>query len=150
PTVGAGLLLAAMGCSGPDTLTCEWLASANNCWSTTAQMATACLPASADSGMFSADNSSCSYATRPLGNFTPAVTLPLPDNAPWNFTVNDASAQACLHYEETNGGNVKLTVGAQTVTIGVDGFEETIHCPDGSSVKNSNALNLFNCPGSIG
>jgi hypothetical protein len=145
----AGALVAAVGCSDPDTLTCEWLASANNCWSNTAQMATSCLPASADSGLFSADNSTCAYASGSVVNFTPAVVLPLPDDANWNFTVNDSTGAACLHYEET-GASVKLVVNGQTVTVGGSGLEETVHCPDGSSVKNSNALNLLSCPGSFG
>jgi hypothetical protein len=147
PTVGA-LLVAALGCSDPDTLTCEWLASADNCWSNTAQLATSCLPASADSGLFSADNSSCSYTSGSAVNFTPAIVLPLNTNAPWNFTVNDGTGLACLHFEES-GASMRLVVRGQTVTVGGSGLEETIHCPDGTSVKNSNAFNLLSCPGSI-
>jgi len=75
--------------------------------------------------------------------------LPLPNDPVWNFTVNSAGGQACLHYEENSGG-AKLVVGADTVTASFSGLEESISCPDGSSVKNGNALNLLNCPGSIG
>jgi len=152
PILGC-IALAAAGCGSdapPDTLTCAWLASAANCWSNTAQAATSCLPTTSD-GMFSADNSICTYPSGVVVSFTPAVTLPLPDNAPWNFTVNDAGGQACLHYEETGGGNAaKLVVGSQTVTISFIGLAMSIHCPDGSSVQNGNALNLLDCPGNIG
>jgi hypothetical protein len=49
-------LAAGTGCSEPDTLTCEWLAMADNCWKTTARAAVSCLPPEADRGMLSADN----------------------------------------------------------------------------------------------
>jgi len=144
--------VAAAGCGSdpPDTLTCAWLASADNCWSSTAQAATSCLPTTTD-GTFSADNSTCSYPSGAVVNFTPAVTLPLPDDPPWNFTVNAPGGQTCLHYEETGGGNsAKLVVGTQTVTIDFRGLAMSIHCPDGSTVQNGNALNLLDCPGNIG
>ena len=143
-------LAAAAGCSDPDTLTCAWLASPDNCWSTTALMATACLPPNSESGMFSADNATCTYASGYNVDFTPALVLPLPDDPPWNFTVIDAnSGQVCAHYEES-GPNAKLVVNGQTVSVSASGLSETIRCPDGKSVTSSNALNLLSCPGSVG
>jgi hypothetical protein len=66
----------------------------------------------------------------------------------WNFTITDANGQACLHYADT-GSALTLTVQGQTVTEGSSGgFGIQIHCPDGTTVGNSNAFDLFNCPDS--
>jgi hypothetical protein len=112
-------------------------------------MATTCLPPDSETGMLSADNALCTYPSGSMVNFTPALVLPLPDDAPWNFTVYDASGPSCVHYEEA-GSNVKLVVNGQAVSVSASGFSETIRCPDGKSVTASNALNLLECPGSVG
>ena len=148
PIASCVALAAAGGCSDPDTLTCEWLASADNCWSNTALMAATCLPSETASGTFSADNSTCNYPDGSGVVFTPALVLPLPDDPAWNFTVDGVNG-ACLHYEETAAG-IKLTVGSQMVTNTFSGLGMTITCPDRSSVQTANAINLLGCPGSVG
>ena len=149
PILGC-IALAAAGCGGssPDGLTCEWLAGADNCWRNTALGAASCLPPDADTGTFSADNAMCSYTTGESVSFTPALVLPLPDDPPWNFTVNNVAGEPCLHYEESAAG-MKLVVNGQTVSVGNAGFALSITCPDGSSVGTSNAFNLLNCPDSL-
>ena len=150
--MGGCTALASLGCgsgsSAPDTLTCDWLASDANCWKSTALMATTCLPASSEMGTFSADGSTCTYASGAVVTFTPALTLPLPTGADmkWNFTVTDSNGQPCLHYQDT-GTALTLTVGAQTVKEGLSGnLGIFISCPDGTRVQNADALSLLNCP----
>ncbi|HMF44417.1 MAG TPA: hypothetical protein VKQ32_27275 [Polyangia bacterium] len=143
--------LAAPGCgsSAPDTLTCGWLASDANCWKSTALMATACLPPDTEMGTFSADASTCTYASGIVVTFAPPLVLPLPTtaNMNWNFTVTDANGQACLHYQDTGNGLTLTVNGQTTVKEGLSGnVGISISCPDGTHVQTSNALNLFNCP----
>jgi len=152
PIVGCVVLAAPLaGCGGggggggPETLTCAWLASADNCWSNVAVMARPCLPPESDSGTFNASNSACTYPGGEVVNFTPALILPLPDEPTWNFTVNGTNGQACVHYEENTLG-IKLVVGTQTVSNAFAGFSMTITCPDGTSVHTGNAFNLLDCP----
>jgi len=144
-------LTAAAGCSDPDTLTCDWLAKSDNCWKTTAMMATTCLPAQTEMGTFSADASTCTYASGTVVTFTPPLVLPLQfgsgNNMKWNFTVTGANGQPCLHYQDSGNGALSLTVGSQKVAVGATGgLGESISCPDGTSVKTWNALNLLSCP----
>jgi len=136
-----------IGCGGSDEeLTCEYLASPDNCFKTTASAAASCLPADADMGVLAADNASCTYASGQVITFASPLTLPLPDNAEWDFTVTTNGVE-CLHYTDNNRG-FELTVGADTVSEdvkGTTGLELT--CPDGTTFGNSNALGLLSCPG---
>jgi hypothetical protein len=143
------IALAAAGCGDSADLTCEWLAGPTNCWANTALAAAPCLPPDGETGMFSGDNATCSYTTGESVRFTPALVLPLPDDPPWNFTVNDVAGAACLHYEDS-GTAMELVVGGQTVDVGGAGTTMTITCPDGSSATTSNALNLLGCPNLAG
>ena len=145
--------LAGLGCgsgsSAPNTLTCDWLASDANCWKNTALAATACLPSDTEMGTFSADGSTCTYASGAVVTFTPPLTLPLPTGTAdmkWNFAVTDSNGQPCLHYQDS-GNALTLTVVGKTVTEGLSGSVGiAISCPDGTHVQTSNALTLLNCP----
>jgi len=109
-------------------------------------MATTCLPPDADTGTFNADNSTCSYATGEVVTFTPPIVLPTGTDLTWNFSIDDANGQLCLHYQD-NGSTVGLTVVNQTVTESpTGGLGMKITCPDGTSVQTANALNLLSCP----
>ena len=144
------IALAAAGCGGDsESLTCEWLAGPDNCWASTALAAAPCLPPDGDTGTFSADNATCSYTTGESVSFTPALVLPLPDDPPWNFTVNNVAGAACLHYEDS-GAAMKLAVNGQTVSVTGAGTGLTIRCPDGSSASTPNAFNLLGCPTGLG
>jgi hypothetical protein len=141
-------LAAVAGCSDPDTLTCAWLASADNCWRNTALTAVSCLPPQTESGTFNADNSTCTYPSGSIVTFAPALVLPPPIGADmkWNIAITDANGQPCVHYQDT-GSSLALTVGTQTVSEGsAGGLGISISCPDGKSVRTSNAFNLFDCP----
>jgi hypothetical protein len=141
------------GCSGhrPDTLTCDWLVSSDNCWQNTVLVAKTCLPPESEIGVLSADNSTCRYANGSTVTFTPAVLIPPPLLALWNFTITDTNGGPCLHYEDgpRNGvepGDAKLVVaGDQTVAVTRSGLAETITCPDGAVVHTSNRGTLFSC-----
>jgi hypothetical protein len=134
------------GGGGGDTLTCAYLAG-DSCWKTTAAKATSCLPAAGTTGVLSADNASCTYATGQVVTFTPALTLPLPQgSSDWNFTVTTNGAP-CLRYTESASG-FELTAGGALVseaTGGGGGLELT--CPDGTTYANANPLSLLSCPG---
>lgn len=142
------LLLAAMfvGCGGGEGggLTCDYLASPDNCFKTTATAATSCLPADTDIGVLAADNASCTYASGHVITFATPLVLPLPNDAEWNYTVTFNGAE-CLHYQDDANG-FDLTVGADTVSESLDnGLSLT--CPDGSTLSNGNPLELLSCPG---
>jgi hypothetical protein len=136
------------GCGGSDEeLSCEYLASPDNCWKTTATAATSCLPAEAETGVLAADNASCTYASGHVIAFASPLVLPLPNNAEWNFTVT-ANGTDCLHYVDSNDG-FELTVGSDTVSeelAGAAGLELT--CPNSTTFGNSSALALLSCPDS--
>lgn len=147
PIVACGALaMAACGSDPPETLTCAWLAGPDNCWANTALTATTCLPPDTDTGLISADNATCSYATGEVVTFTPPIVLPTSDNMTWNFSINDANGQLCFRYVD-NGNSLVMSVGSQTVTEGSSGgLGIKITCPDGTSVQTKNALNLLSCP----
>jgi type 1 fimbria pilin len=143
--------LTAAGCGGggfrptSQVLTCDWLTSDDNCWNNTAKMAATCLPASGQYGTFSADGSTCTYASGETVDFMTPIVLPLQDVHTWNFTVNGANGQACLHYEYA-GAETRLQVGGQTVTVEDIALGEfSVACPDRSSAATTTPL--LNCPG---
>ncbi len=141
----AGVLGVGFGCGdsgGGSTLDCAWLAG-DNCWKATADEAAACLPPTTETGVLSADGKTCTYASGAQVTFTPALVLPVPNNADWNFTITNGGAD-CLHFENTTG--LKLVVSGHTVTEGRSGAAGIqISCPDGTRYANANALDLLGC-----
>lgn len=146
-----GLAGAVAGCGGSSggassTLDCSYLAG-NNCWKTTSALASSCLPPMSETGVLSADGSTCTYASGDVVTFTPPLTFPLPDMPKWNFNVKTGSGASCLSYIDDGNGGITLTVQGQTVketTQGALGL--ALRCPDGTSYANSNAFSLFSCP----
>lgn len=144
----AGLLGGCGGSSGGATgsLDCSYLAGAN-CWKTTTAMASSCLPPPSETGVLSADGSTCTYASGDVVTFTPPVVFPIPDMPKWNFTVKTGSGAPCLSYVDDASGGITLTVQGQTVKETVQGaLGLKLSCPDGSSYANANAFNLLSCP----
>ena len=145
------LVAVAINCGGSSSggssgsLDCAWLAS-DNCWKMTARQAESCLPPPSPSGTFSADKSTCTYATGTVVTFTPALVLPASTSTPWNFTVANG-ATPCLTYKEDAGKALTLTVMGQTFTETPAGAGINVKCPDGSTFGTSNALPLISCPG---
>ena len=149
-TLGIAMVLGSLsvGCSSDPPLDCAWLAS-DNCWKMTASSAASCLPDSTTSGTFSADKKTCTYASGPVVTFATAVTLPLPDNPTWDFTVSN-SGQACLHYVENASGAVTLTVSGKTFSEAAMGsMGLAVTCPDGKRYSTDNAFNLLACGGNF-
>jgi len=152
--VASCVVVGAAGCgsssSAPETLTCDWLTGPNNCWTNLALTATTCLPPDTDQGVLSPINSTCTYATGEIVSFLPPLTLPTVQDMAWNFTIDDANAQPCLHYQDTSTG-LTLSVGIETVTESLYGsVGMRITCQDGTSVQTANALALLNCPDPLG
>jgi hypothetical protein len=145
--------LAAAGCGGgdpPDTLTCEWLASFDNCWADAASLATICLPPEADRGTISADNTTCAYASGHVVTFDPPLVFPTTNDAIWNFTTTGRTGAPCMSYEDLEQDGTTLDVMGRTVRIaGTSSGGMSITCPDGTSVQTSNALMLLTCPTSM-
>jgi hypothetical protein len=134
---------------GGAALDCAWL-QGENCWKATATAAVSCLPPRGESGVLSADNSTCTYASGAVVAFTPPLVLPIPTGPIWNFTVS-MGGQPCLHYEDAQASGIKLTVAGQTVTEGVSGgVGLRVTCPDGTSYANANAFELLSCQGDGG
>jgi hypothetical protein len=102
-------------------------------------------------GALSADNSTCLYANGSTVTFTPAVVIPTPLLALWNFTITDTNGRPCVHYEDgprdgVEPGNARLVVGGdQTIAVERSGVAETITCPDGAVVHTSNRGKLLSC-----
>jgi hypothetical protein len=147
--VGLGV---GFGCGGSgggaSTLDCAWLGS-DNCWKMTADDAAACLPPTTETGVLSADGKTCTYASGAQVTFTPALVLPVSNDADWNFTITNGGAD-CLHFENAMAG-IKLVVGGHTVSegpFGVTGLR--ISCPDGTSYANANAFALLDCNADAG
>jgi hypothetical protein len=150
-----GFLCLGAGCGGGSsaaqvggTLTCDYLASADNCWKTTASAATSCLPDPSETGTLSADGKTCTYASGEVVTFTPPLVLPLPTNGTmtWNFTVTTASGATCLALQDSGTGGITLTVQGQTVKeTNPGGLSVSLSCPGGTTYTNSNGLSLLNC-----
>lgn len=141
--------LVATGCGSdppPETLTCEWLAGPDNCLVPLATAAAACVPPNAEEGTLSADYSTCTYPSGSTITFSPPLMIPVPEFPEWNFVVPDANGSTCVQYQDSQTATT-LTVGTQTVRFGSSGFGISLTCPDGTTVRTQNALNLFSCPG---
>ena len=148
--VAMSMLLGSLSvsCSSDPPLDCAWLAS-DNCWKMTASSAASCLPDSNTSGTFSADKKSCTYVGGAVVTFATPLTLPLPDNPTWDFTVSN-DGQACLRYVENASRAITLTVNGKSFSeapMGSMGLSVT--CPDGKRYSTDNAFNLLGCGGSL-
>ena len=134
------------GCGGGDDLTCEYLASDENCFKTTAMNAVGCLPPEGAVGTLSSDFATCTYTTGQVVTFTPPLVLPMDFDTPWNFTV-ETDGQPCLEFHEIGEDGFDLTVLGETVSERLNGRGLELSCPDGSTFSNGNALELLSCPG---
>ena len=139
----------AIGCSsGGDgvptaRLDCAWLAG-NNCWKSTLSQAESCLPPKGESGTFSADMTSCTYASGAVASFDTALPWPLPDDPLWAYTMT-SGGQECLRFRDAADG-FTLTVNGQTVVVSAADSTLAVSCPDQTIFSSSNAFELLNCP----
>ncbi len=151
-TLAAALLpILAMACGSSSTaasgppIDCAWLAS-DNCWKTTAAGADSCLPASGAMGKLSADLTTCTYTTGQVITFDSPLTLPLPNQPNFNFTITSGGA-TCFRFQQSSQQGFSLTTHVGTASVAASGAGETIHCPDGSSYSASvsQALSDLSC-----
>jgi len=153
PAVGVALLLLACGGSSSSStggLTCAWLQGSSNCWRSTAAAASSCLPASGDTGKLSADLKTCTYTTGQVVTFTPALTLPLPQNPTFDFSIT-SGGKACFSLQQPSQTSFSQTTSAGTSSVDVTAGSEVVSCPNGSSVSASEqqALQDISCDGGI-
>jgi hypothetical protein len=126
-----------------DSLDCAWL-EGNNCWKTTLAGATACVPAVGDTGVLTADGSTCTYASGHVVTFDEPLILPVPnDGYYFRFTLTQ-NGQECLRFVETER-SMTVTVGGESVEQTTNGLRVGVTCPDGSSVSNGDAFSLLEC-----
>jgi len=132
------------GASGPP-IDCAWLSS-DNCWKTTAAAAESCLPASGATGKLAADRKTCTYSTGQVVTFDSPLTLPLPDQPNFNFTITSGGA-TCFRFQQSSQQDFVLTTHAGSATVTAAGGGETIRCPDGTSYAASitQALSDLSC-----
>ncbi len=129
-----------------DPLDCAWLASPDNCWKTTVAAAATCVPPSGETGVLSADGSSCAYASGASVAFHDPVVLPIDFDADtnWNFTQSQGGAE-CVTFKSVEGGSQVLTVQGMTYRDETIGYGIQVTCPDGHQFANDDAFDLLNC-----
>ncbi len=138
------LVLAACG-GGEDDLTCELLASPDNCWATAAAELAACLPPSTTPGVFSADRTSCDFANGARVTFDSALPEDNFDLEMLGFTIT-LNGETCGRFIDTFSNRMELTGSGETVVSELHpGREFHLHC-DGTTYTSSFDL-LFECAG---
>jgi hypothetical protein len=133
------------GGAGAGGLDCGWLAG-DNCYKQTVAASTNCLPAMGERGMLSQDNKTCTYASGQVVTFDMPLTLPLPMDPVWKFTVT-SQGQTCLRVDGSPSSTFIVTSSAGTFTETTSGLALSMTCPDGKSFSNGNAFDLFSCDG---
>jgi hypothetical protein len=150
--VAAALSLVACGGSTSSSggLTCAWLGGSSNCWRSTAAAASGCLPSSADKGKLSADLKTCTYATGQVVTFNPPLTLPLPQDPTFDFTIT-SGGKACFSFQQPSQTSFSQTTSAGSSSVNASTGSEVVSCPDGSSVSASEqqAIQDISCDGGI-
>jgi hypothetical protein len=148
-----GVLAAGCGSSDEDgdtglsgePMDCAWLAS-DNCWKTTVAAAAVCVPPDGETGVLSADGSSCTYASGASVAFHDPLVLPMDENVDtyWNFTQSQGGAQ-CVTFQDDASESVVLTVQGMTYREKLVGFGVQVTCPDGSQFATDDAFALLEC-----
>lgn len=138
------------GLSG-DPLTCDWLAS-NNCWKTTVAAAQSCVPPESETGVLSADGTSCAYASGSSVAFQEPVVLPRNFEEPtnWDFIQSQGGVPCVTLEDYEDASSLTLTVQGMTYREKYEGFGMQITCPDGSQFATDDALGLLECENFFG
>ncbi|MBI5543029.1 MAG: hypothetical protein HY901_04025 [Deltaproteobacteria bacterium] len=98
------LALGLSGCGGSSgteakAIDCAWFASESNCWKTNLAPAQSCLPLDSETGTFSSDLKTCTYASGATVTFDAPLVIP-PSGQALSFTVT-RSGQTCLRVKES-------------------------------------------------
>jgi hypothetical protein len=120
----------------------------DNCYKKTVAASASCLPAKGDRGDLSQDNKTCTYASGQVVTFDMPLTLPLPQDPIWQFTVT-SQGQTCLRVDGSPSSTFVVTSSEGTFTETTSGVGLSITCSNGQSVSNSNALELLSCEGGL-
>ncbi len=141
------ILVLLTGCGGPApktaSLDCAWIVG-NNCWKQAATEAMSCLSPASESGLFSSDLLTCSYASGVVVTFDPPLMTPLLPFDTGKFTVA-TSGQTCLQFEATQT-EMMLTVAGQTVRSSrPGGMTLSVTCPDGITYTTDDEPALQSC-----
>ncbi|HEY8090151.1 MAG TPA: hypothetical protein VIF09_19955 [Polyangiaceae bacterium] len=135
---------AGSGSNGGGSLDCGWLGS-DNCWKVTASAAVSCLPAASASGTLSPDGQTCTFTTGQVVTFNPALTLPLPQNPTFNFTVA-SGGQTCFAFQQPNQQTFVMTSSAGTTTVNASAASTySVSCPGGAQYTSTDPLALLGC-----
>ncbi len=137
------------GCSSEDAglpgapLDCAWLAS-ENCWKTLVSDARSCVPPADETGVLTADGSSCTYDSGASVDFMRALALPVDSTTPWYFT-QSADGDDCVRFDSRLQQEFTLSVQGRTFVEKSRGFALQMTCPDGTQYSTDNGPALFNC-----
>ena len=136
------LVLAACG-GGDDDLTCELLASPDNCWASAAAELAACLPPNTMPGTLAADRTSCDFANGARVVFDEALPMDTFDLERLGFTIT-ANGQTCGRFIDTFSNRMELTARGDTIVSELHPDREFhLHC-DGTTYTSTFDL-LFDC-----
>jgi hypothetical protein len=138
------------------TLTCDWLASSDNCWLAALDDLHACLADGSASGVMKSDGSACSYSDGTVVTFKPSFPAPAPQGeAPaWSFSIAKKGI-ACAHFESEahplgNDTHSRLSTQSGTVDLQYVDGAATFTCPDGSTYVHPHFHDLLSCGGDSG
>jgi len=129
--------------NGGGGLDCSWLAS-DNCFKATVAAAASCLPPRDESGVFSQDGTTCTYASGRTVTFDPPIVFPIPQNGGWKFTMT-YQGQTCIRVDSGPQDHLSVGSSAGTYSESITGLGVAATCPDGHSFSTDNALALLGC-----
>lgn len=132
-------------CDDSEELTCEIMASPDFCWAVAAAEAYACNAAATTDGLISEDGKTCEFESGTTATFSPALdrTQDLFDIEPLTITLSDADGQCAKLVDNDDGFTLKTASG--TVDVGGSINSYTVDCPDGTTYKSENPLELLSC-----
>ena len=116
----------------PTQVECEWIGSADDCWTAAPEPAAACLTPIDEPGVFDEPWVSCSWSTGSL-----VADPPLPDglDAPpmaRTITMSDTSGDTCLVIETTEQSQALSTADGEA-RVDFAGSDYVFTCPDGNA-----------------
>ncbi len=136
------------GGSSGGTLDCAFV-NGDNCWKTTEAAAAGCLPPASETGMLSADGTTCTYPSGAVVAFgSPLVIGPMASVN--SFTLTTGGGLLCLQYEaSTTGSSVTTSAGTVAFAVSPDHQSVSLTCPDGAVYAGGTASTVTACESSF-
>ncbi len=129
-------LVGLFGCGGgPKEISCDWF-EGDNCWKKSVAAAVACIP-TGETGVLSADRTSCSYSDNTLVTFANAVPETAPGSYAWDLSITKGGATCASFLDLTSngGGDFRLETSLGVFRKDGDnpneGSNVVFTCPDG-------------------